>query len=91
MGANAYAALGEREKALKWCDHALAIAPHDPANLYGAACVYAKLQETDSALDLLQNSIDNGFAARNWVINDGDWIRLRNNPRFKGILQKMPE
>ncbi|HET6268235.1 MAG TPA: tetratricopeptide repeat protein, partial [Acidobacteriota bacterium] len=90
LGAAALAGMGNREKAVEWAERALAFAPDDPGHLYNVATTYAVLGENDQALSNLEKAIQNGWASRSWIENDGDWTNLRNDPRFQALLQKIP-
>ena len=43
--------------------------------------------ETEKSLDLLENSI----SSRSWIENDSELDSLRDHPRYKAIVESMPE
>lgn len=90
-GATAYGYLGMRDRAIEWGRKAIAIDPTDPATLYNVACLYCNLGELEPALDALQGAVENGFAHRRWIENDMDLNPVRDLPRFKEILNKLPK
>ena len=89
LGASALIALDEREKALQWARKASVIDPHNPATLYNVACAYSQLGETERAIDCLEESVVNGMSEIGWLDNDPDLDSLREEPRFKELLENV--
>jgi adenylate cyclase len=89
LGASALVDLGENEKAVSWAERALESDRGEPAVLYNVACVYAQLNDTDRAIDLLTEAIDQGYGHRAWLENDGDLKCLREDDRFKALLERL--
>jgi len=89
VGAIILARLGEVERAKQWNERAMSLAPNDDAILYNASCVFAVLGEEDQALAGLQRAIEAGLAGGDWVSHDPDWARLRDNPRFQTLVQRL--
>jgi hypothetical protein len=44
----------------------------------------------EEALDLLEANVDTGWGQKAWIEHDPDWFPLRDHPRFRAILDKMP-
>jgi len=86
LGANGHTVLGHMDKAREWTEHSLALKPKDPATRYNAACFYAKNGEIEKALDCLENSV----TSRTWIENDPDLNTLRDEPRFKTLVESLP-
>ncbi len=89
LGSNAFARLGERERALDWGGRALEMDSSDPAILYNVACSNALLGESDRALDLLEKAVDGGFGFKAWIEHDADLNSLRESPRFQNLLARL--
>jgi adenylate cyclase len=89
LGACAWADLKERDKAISWAEQALEADRGEPAVLYNVACTYAQLEENDRAIELLTEAIDQGYGHRAWLENDGDLKGLREDSRFKALLQRL--
>ena len=70
-------------------ERAIAVDPDDPMLLYNVACCYAKLDQSDRALDCLESAVDKGYGHKEWIEHDSDFISIRDTPRFKSILQTM--
>jgi tetratricopeptide (TPR) repeat protein len=87
LGAHSLLHVGDPERALEWAARALAIDPDENSTIYNVACLYAQLGERDRALDLLETTIRNGFGQMEWLENDPDLVALRDEPRFKSLLQ----
>ena len=88
--ATAYAALGERDKAIEWAERALAADPDEPVLYYNVACTYTELGNLDRALELLDRAVTLGYGNRAWLEQDSDFDRLRDDPRFQAILARLP-
>jgi adenylate cyclase len=90
LGAVTLAGLGEREKAMDWLNHALAIDPDDSNTLYNAACTYAVIGEADKAFDLLDRWVPHaGGELFGWMQNDADLDPIRSHPRYPALLAKI--
>lgn len=86
LAAGVFASLGEAEPALKYAERSLAIDPEDPMLLYNVACTYASLGRIDQAISCLERAVEKGFGHREWIDNDPDLAPLRDNPRYKDIV-----
>ena len=79
--------VGTREQAIEWATRALDTEREEPAVLYNVACVFAQLDEKDKAIDALEKAVSMGFGYRAWIENDTDLNNLREQERFKTLLQ----
>ena len=91
MVANGLVALGETEQGLEWLQRALSLDSHDAMLLYNAGCTYALAHRTDDALDCLERSVEAGVTQKEWYENDSNLDSVRAHPRFKKLLDAMPE
>jgi adenylate cyclase len=89
LGASNFAAIGDRERSAALAQRALDIDAEDPMLLYNVACAYANLQMPEQSLDCLESAVDKGYGHKEWIEHDSDFISLRDNPRFKSILERM--
>jgi adenylate cyclase len=90
LGAATLASIGEKELATKWLERALAVDPDDNLTLYNAACTYAQIGDIDRALETLHRWAPNaGMEKKQWLVNDPDFDPLRDDPRFKTLLEKV--
>ena len=90
LGAATLAGMGEREKAMDWLNHALAIDPDDSNTLYNAACTYALIGEVDQAFDLLDRWVVlAGGELYGWMQSDADLDPIRGDPRYPPLLAKI--
>jgi serine/threonine protein kinase/Tfp pilus assembly protein PilF len=89
LGAHANLELGNRDEALRWCDKAMMLAPEDAATLYNAGCLYCIMGETDKCFECLEASVDNGFAHPQWLENDPDLVEIRDDPRYKKLINRL--
>jgi len=87
LGIGGLAVLGDMERAQRWADRVIALAPNDPSTRYNLACFYSTIGETEKALDLLEDSIH----SRNWIENDPELEPLRKFPRYQSIIASLPD
>ena len=71
-------------------EEAVAIQPTDFAVLYNVACSYALVGEPQKALDALDRAVGTGKGFRAWLEHDPDLDAIRDSPRFKEILARLP-
>lgn len=88
FGANALSQLNEKERSIEWAERALALEPEEPQVLYNVACVYALLGESERAIDCLEKSMTRGWGQKEWMEHDPDLASLRENPRFRKLIEK---
>jgi len=90
LGACVLAEMGEKEKAIDWLNHALAIDPDDPNAHYNAACTFALLGERERAMDMLERwAASAGSEYYGWLQADSDLDAIRDHPRYPPLLAKM--
>ncbi len=89
LGASALDDVGEREKALRWSRRALELAPEDQWVLINGACLRARAGLKEEALELLERSFARGWGKRDWIEHDPDYDSIRDDPRFKALLEKL--
>ena len=82
--------LGDREAGQRNVEAALRLRPDDFGTLYNAACFFAQAGDAERAFDLLDRAVATGRGVRNWVEHDSDFDRVRDDPRFHALLQRMP-
>jgi adenylate cyclase len=89
LGATTLLYLGMRQEAFEWIETAMKINPVDASVLLNATCVYARAGEKDKALDFFEKAVNNGFGNKNWITHDSDYDSLRDEPRFKMLMNKL--
>lgn len=89
FGAYALVEQGQPDRAKAWSERALDADRDEPAIMYNVACTYSLLGEEDNAIDLLDRAIKQGYGHRAWLTHDPDLAPLRDNPRFKQLLDRM--
>jgi adenylate cyclase len=88
LGSGSLYDLGKKQEAFEWIHRAFSLYPDDAGTLFNAACLYAKDGNKDQALILLERAFAKGYGNKEWIEKDPDYISLRNEPRFKALLQK---
>jgi len=90
LGANGLIMLGEREKGLRWTRRALEQDPDEPMLKYNVACNFSMAGELEEALDVLEQGVANGIIQREWYENDNNLDPIRDHPRFKAMIARLP-
>jgi non-specific serine/threonine protein kinase len=80
---------GHREEGLRLLERALEVSGDDPAVLYNAACVYARIGMPERAVELLDASVGSGWGSREWLEHDPDLDAIRDDPRFAAIVARI--
>ncbi|MCC6583809.1 MAG: tetratricopeptide repeat protein [Chitinophagales bacterium] len=57
--------------------------------MYNIACIYNKLSQKDSALVWLDNAVTAGYTQYQSTLDDEDLINLKDDAKFKTILEKI--
>jgi adenylate cyclase len=89
LGATAYLELGQREKGCEWARRAYSLDPDDPYIVYGIACFFSRLGETEEALGYFEQALRAGFSHVEWIKNDSDFDTMRDHPRFQAALRDL--
>lgn len=81
-------ALEQHERATQEFEEQLARNHAADRALYNLACTSALQEQTERALNYLERAIDRGFAAAAGMEDDPDLARLRDEPRFRRLLEQ---
>lgn len=88
---NSYLERGEYEKALAEYDKAKAIEPRNSVVHYNLACTYAEMKQIAKALEALELAVECGYDDVEWMEKDEDLDNLRDEPRYKALVQRLRE
>ena len=83
------AGLGQAERAREWTQRALLFDPDNARLHYNLACAMARLQDADSAVDLIEPWIDKvsqGWVR--WMQKDNSLDSIREHPRFVALMAR---
>jgi TolB-like protein/Flp pilus assembly protein TadD len=80
---------GQPERALEWSRRSLELHPDDLSTLVNAACLRSKLGLKEEMLELLERVFARGWGKRDWIENDPDYDIVRDDPRFKKLLERL--
>ena len=58
---------------------------------YNMACAYARLKNTDKAIEMLNKAIDEGYVTRDSFEKDADLASIRSDARFSTLLTRLPK
>jgi len=89
LGAGILLRFDQKNKALDWATRALAADPQSNGVAYNFGCIYARLGDTDKALDMIERAIELGSRNRRYFETDPDFNGLREHPRFKALLDSI--
>jgi adenylate cyclase len=87
LGAAAQLTLGNRETALEWAALAQQTNPESNGVAYNTACIFARLGESDKALELIERAVELGSRNKRYFEHDPDLESIREHPRFKALLK----
>lgn len=89
LGAVALAKAGQRARTHEFARRALVARPGEFATAYNLACAHTLLGEHDEALRLLDDAVRYGRGNLGWIEHDPDLGALRDDPRFRAIVERM--
>ena len=89
LGATTLYDIGETEEAYEWIDKAIQINPRNASVLLNATCLYGKAGQKEKALYYFEKAVENGFGNKNWITHDPDYDCLRDEARFKMLMDKL--
>ena len=89
LGAVANAITGDRDRSVEFIKRALQVDPDDPMLLYNVCCTYAILGMRKESLDALEHAVEKGWGDKSWLEHDSDLESIRDDPRYKAIIQAM--
>jgi serine/threonine protein kinase/Tfp pilus assembly protein PilF len=78
---------GRTEEAKANAEKALELSPGDPLMLYNGACFYARMGETQLALESLKGAVDSGFENYEWIKRDADLESIRSEAAYKEMMK----
>lgn len=82
--------LGLYQRALRSYEEGLRLNPDAKEIHYGLACTYSLMNEPARALPHLEQAIRQGYVDRGYIGKDGDLDNIRNEPRFKELMSRLP-
>jgi len=89
LGSGTLFELGEVGKAFSWSEKSLKLYPNETGVILNAVCLFARAGRKEEALDYAEKVFGKGFGKRDWIENDPDYDSLRDEPRFKALLEKL--
>ena len=79
--------MGRFDEAIEWMDKLLDADP-SRGNYYDAACLYARMNRPDEAVQYFKTSLEKGYRAFYHIEIDDDLDSLRERDDFKEVLEK---
>ena len=87
----AYQALGEHERAKEFMQRLIDEEPDYEGNYYDAACLYARMGETEQAIDYLRQAFEHGYRDFAHITVDYDLDSIRDRGEFKALIEEYKE
>jgi TolB-like protein len=84
-----WAEIGDADKVARFAERSLAIDGENPDTLYNVACGFARIGESERALDCLERASMRGMAIARWAENDSDLESLHELPRFRDVIAQL--
>ena len=81
-----YHSSGKYDKAAAVFEKAVAINPSGPVVQYNLACAYARMNNKDRAIEVLNKLAPSGVFQPEQISADADFAGLQSDPRFKEVL-----
>lgn len=88
MGAFALYRLGRVDEAEDWMNTSLINSPRNSELTYNAAGFYSLTGEINKSLDYLAQAADSGCFNLTWLDQDSDFDSVREEPKFKEIIER---
>ena len=88
MGAFALYILGEVDEAKAWMESSMQNSPRNSVLSYNAASFYAMTGDTEKSLDYLTQAAETGCLNLDWLAQDAGLSPLRDEPRFKDLVNR---
>ncbi len=89
LGSSALFLDGQEQRALEWASRAEELFPDDMGVVINSATIHARQGLKDAALDRLERIFGKGWGKRDWIEHDPDYNTLRDEPRFKALMEKL--
>ena len=83
--------LGQNEEAAEWMDKIIEKDPDNPGNWYDKACLCARMDRCDEAVQALKTSLEKGYRALAHIDHDDDMDPLRDREDFKALMIQYKE
>jgi serine/threonine protein kinase/tetratricopeptide (TPR) repeat protein len=83
----ALALVGRAEEAKQEGMQALELSAGDPIMMYYGACLYARLQEKQLAIEWLRSTIAAGYENYEWIKRDPDFESIRGEPGYIDLMK----
>ena len=80
---------GDYPRAAELVETFLRHAPHHPAMLYNAACIYSRLGQIDRGASSLRRAVEAGLTDLGQIERDADLVPLRDHPVYKAVIRRL--
>lgn len=82
----AFLSLGEKDNAVGYMQRVIDSFPSDKGSYYDAACLYARMGETEIALGYLRQAFERGYRRFAHIENDDDLEIVRTMPEYQELI-----
>ena len=84
-----YTKVGRVADGLRMDRKLVKLEPDNATAHYNLACSLALCKKRPDALKSLRKAVDLGYSDRDWMEQDPDYDSIRNEPRFKKLMEKV--
>lgn len=81
-------ALGENAKAIDFMNRIIEADTAYVGNYYNAACLYARMRDSEKSIDYLRIALEKGYHEFNHIEKDTDLDSVRNLDEFKALIEQ---
>ena len=80
--------LGRKDEAIEWIERIIETSPYDPGHRYDEACLYARMGNTERALDALSNALYLGYKSKAHIENDDELDPIRHTEAYQRLMEE---
>ena len=80
--------LGRKDEAIEWIERIIETNPYDPGHRYDEACLYARMGNTERALDALSNALYLGYKSKAHIENDDELDPIRHTEAYLRLMEE---
>jgi adenylate cyclase len=88
LGACNIGELGDTQRGEEWLNKMLGLASDDVGSLHLAACFYGARGDVEKTIHFLERRFKIGDAYIAWMDNDTDFDCVRDDPRYKAMIER---
>jgi clan AA aspartic protease (TIGR02281 family) len=80
--------LGQPEEGVEWMKKIVEQDKDEPGNYYDLACVYARLNRKEEAIEALRQAFEHGYRSFGHIAQDDDMDNIREEAEFRDLIDE---